>query len=100
MSKVSAIDAIIHPFQMESKSEQTVTDARQIHLGGIEKTIFSLSKNKSLTVVEGGVDMVVTTRVRTGKTKKDKANGHVPYKNNRRIWVDDKTTNSGRWVKQ
>ena len=34
-------------------------------------------------------------RVRTGKTAKDKKNGHVPYRKNRRVW----DRNSGQWVK-
>lgn len=95
MSKVSAIDAIRQPFNITSKSTQTHTSPRQVHLGGVEKSVFDLAKNKSVTVVDGGIDMVVTTRVRTGKTAKDKKAGHIPYTNNRRIW-DDK---AHVWVK-
>lgn len=95
MSKVSAIDAIRQPFTLKSESTQTITEPRQIRLGGIEKTVFDLAKNKSVTVVEGGTAVVVTTRVRTGKTAKDKKNGHVPYANNRRLW--DKSAKA--WVK-
>lgn len=38
-------------------------------------------------------------RVRQGKTKKAKANGHVAYKKNRRIWDDGGKASGGKWVK-
>lgn len=100
MSKVSAIEAIKQPFNLESKSTQTVTAPRQIRLGGTEKTVFDLAKNKSVTVVDGGTSLVVTTRVRTGKTAKDKKNGHIPYQQNRRIFQKDGgKLGGGTWVK-
>lgn len=35
------------------------------------------------------------TEIRLGKTARDKANGHIPYKKNQRIW--DKTARA--WLK-
>ena len=36
-------------------------------------------------------------RVRNGKTAKDKANGHIAYRKNRRVWQGNQQT--GQWVK-
>lgn len=63
-----SISKILQPFQFKSTSTQTI-----------------------LTDKNG-----IQTRVRTGKTAKDKANGHVAYKKNRRVW-DDKDR---KWFKQ
>lgn len=91
--------SIIHPFQFESKSTQTVSEPKDVRLGGVEKTVFDTVKGKSITVVDGGVVMHgVTHRIRTGKTAKDKARGHIAGKKNRRIWSDDRTS-GGKWVK-
>lgn len=38
-------------------------------------------------------------RRREGKTAKDKARGHVPYKKNRRVWDDGGRTGGGKWIK-
>ncbi|AUM57659.1 hypothetical protein phiL_093 [Escherichia phage LAMP] len=73
MSKVSAIDAIRQPFQFQSKSTQTFSEPKQIRLGGTEKAVFDLAKNKSVTVVDGGTLVNVSHRIRTGKTAKDRA---------------------------
>lgn len=70
MTQKSAIDAIIHPFNLSNR------------VGTME------TRN-----IEGK-----EVRVRAGKTARDKANGHTPYKKNRRIWSDSKTS-SGQWVK-
>lgn len=74
--KVSAIDAIIQPFQFESKSVQTESKPKQINLGGrsVTKMVFNKESNQweSVTTVEGGVDVVVTRRIRTGKTAREK----------------------------
>ena len=37
--------------------------------------------------------------MRVGKTAKDKANGHVAYKKNRRVWSDGSKGTPGQWVK-
>lgn len=63
-----SISKILQPFQFKSTSTQTILKDKN----GIQ------------------------TRVRTGKTAKDKANGHVAYKKNRRVW-DDKDR---KWFKQ
>ena len=73
MSKVSAIDAIRHPFNIQSKSTQTFSEPKQIRLGGTEKSVFDIAKNKSVTIVEGGTLVNVSHRIRTGKTAKDRA---------------------------
>ncbi len=75
--KVSAIDSIIQPFQYKSESTQTESKPKQINLGGktVTKMVYNKQKGEweSTSSVEGGVDMVVTHRVRTGKTKREKA---------------------------
>lgn len=75
--KESAVDAIIQPFSFESKSEQTESKPKQINLGGkvVTKMVYNKSKKEweSISTVEGGKDMVVTHRIRTGKTKREKA---------------------------
>lgn len=73
MSKVSAIDAIRQPFNIQSKSTQTFSEPKQIRLGGTEKSVFDVAKNKSVTIVEGGELVNVSHRIRTGKTAKDRA---------------------------
>lgn len=75
--KTSAIDTIIQPFQFESRSTQTHSVPKQINLGGrsVTKMIFNKDRKQweSVTTVEGGVDVVVSHRVRTGKTAREKA---------------------------
>lgn len=65
---MSAINKILQPFTFGPSTTQTI---RVTKLGNQE-------------------------RVRKGKTSKDKANGHVAYKKNRRVW--DRL--DGVWVKQ
>lgn len=75
--KVSAIDAIKQPFQFESVSTQTNSDPKVIRLGGVEKTVSVFNKKKgdweSQTTIEGGQVISVSHRVRTGKTKRERA---------------------------
>ena len=73
--KVSAIDAIIHPFQFKSSSTQTESGSHDFRLGGKETTVSVFTKGKweSVTRVEGGEVIKVTHRVRTGKTKRERA---------------------------
>lgn len=73
MPKVSAIDKIIQPFNLnkEGTMEYRTVDGKEV-------------------------------KVRAGKTARDKANGHVPYKKNRRVWSDGgngKGASAGTWVK-
>lgn len=71
----SAIDAIIHPFQYESKSTQTHSSAKDVRLGGVTKTV-SVKKGdewESQTRVIGGTVISASHRVRTGKTAKERA---------------------------
>lgn len=70
MSKVSAIDAIIHPFNLNRKGTMAVV------------------------VIDGK-----EVKVRAGKTARDRANGHVAYKKNRRIWDDGGRAGNGKWIK-
>ena len=81
--KISAIDAIIQPFQFESKSTQTHSEPRQIRLGGKSTTVSVRKKRKdedgnveffweSTTRIEGGQVIAASHRIRTGKTKKDR----------------------------
>ncbi|MCS5737032.1 hypothetical protein [Herbiconiux daphne] len=70
MPKVSAIDKIIQPFNLN----KTGTMAYRTVNGKVEK-------------------------VRDGKTARDKANGHIAYKKNRRIWSDSGKNTVGQWVK-
>ncbi len=93
---MSAIDAIIHPFQFKSTSTQTHSAPKMIRLGGREVTYFDTKQNKSVTRSIGGVLVAVSHRIRTGKTAKDKANGHIAYKKNRRVWDNVDRV----WVKQ
>ena len=37
--------------------------------------------------------------MRVGKTAKDKANGHIAYKKNRRVWDSGSKVSEGKWVK-
>lgn len=75
-NKTSAIDAILQPFQYSSKSTQTHSAPKQINLGGktITKMVYNKDKKQweSVTSVEGGTDVVVSHRVRTGKTAREK----------------------------
>lgn len=75
--KVSAIDAIKQPFQFESKSTQTHSAPHDVRLGGVEKTVsvFDHRKGeyKSETRIEGGQIISASYRVRTGKTKRERA---------------------------
>ena len=93
---MSAIDAIIHPFQFKSTSTQSYSGVKTIRLGGREVTFFDTKQNKSVTRSIGGVLVAVSHRIRTGKTAKDKANGHIAYKKNRRVWDNVDRV----WVKQ
>lgn len=74
---VSAIAAIIQPFQFKSKSTQTVSEPHDIRVGGREYTVSVFNKKKgeweSITRHEGGQVLSVTYRIRTGKTKREKA---------------------------
>lgn len=83
VKKVSVIDAIIQPFQFESKSTQTHSEPRQIRLGGKTTTTSVMKKRKdedgnveyyweSSSRVEGGQVIAASHRIRTGKTKKDR----------------------------
>lgn len=69
MPKASAIDKIIHPFNLNKPTTATIETVN----------------GKRICV-------------RTGKTARDKAAGHVAYKKNRRIWSESKGS-SGQWVK-
>ena len=75
--KVSAIDAIKQPFQFESKSTQTHSAPHDVRLGGVEKTgsVFDRRKGeyKSETRIEGGQIISASYRIRTGKTKRERA---------------------------
>lgn len=81
--KVSAIDAIKQPFQYESKSTQTHSQAKDIRLGGTVKTVSVRKKARdedgnvvfvyeSKSIVEGGKVISASHRVRTGKTKRER----------------------------
>lgn len=73
MAKQSAIDAIIQPFNLNRQGTMAVR------------------------TVDGK-----EVKVRDGKTARDKANGHIPYKKNRRIWSGGsggKGGTAGQWVK-
>ena len=75
--KVSAIDAIRQPFQFESKSTQTNSPVSDFRLGGTEKTVSVFNPRKgdweSKTTIEGGQVLKVSHRIRTGKTKRERA---------------------------
>lgn len=75
--KVSAIDAIKQPFQFESKSTQTHSAPHDVRLGGVEKTVSVFDRRKgeykSETRIEGGQIISASYRVRTGKTKRERA---------------------------
>lgn len=75
--KTSAIDLIIQPFSFESKSTQTHSAPKQINLGGkvVTKMVYNEDRKQweSVSAVEGGQDVVVSHRVRTGKTAREKA---------------------------
>lgn len=73
--KVSAIDAIIQPFQIKSKSTQTHSDTKEVRLGGTTKTVsvFKNGKWESVTRVTGGTVINASHRIRTGKTVRDRA---------------------------
>lgn len=77
--KKSAVDAIKQPFQFESKSTQTESQAHDVRLGGRETTVSVFNKKKgvweSITRFEGGQVISVTHRVRTGKTRREKDRG-------------------------
>lgn len=75
--KVSAIDAIKQPFQFESKSTQTHSAPHDVRLGGLEKTVSVFDRRKGEYVsekrIEGGQIISASYRVRTGKTKRERA---------------------------
>lgn len=75
--KVSAIDAIKQPFQFESKSTQTHSAPHDVRLGGVEKTVSVFDRRKgeykSETRIEGGQIISASYRIRTGKTKRERA---------------------------
>lgn len=77
--KKSAVDAIKQPFQFESKSTQTESQAHDVRLGGRETTVSIFNKKKgvweSITRFEGGQVISVTHRIRTGKTKRERDRG-------------------------
>ena len=81
--KVSAIDAIKQPFQFESKSTQTHSQAKEVRLGGTVKTVSVRKKVRdedgnvayiyeSKSSVEGGQVINASHRIRTGKTKRER----------------------------
>jgi hypothetical protein len=70
MAKQSAVDKIIHPFNLNKQGTMEVRN-----IDGKE------------------------VKVRAGKTARDKANGHIPYKKNRRIWSDGSKGSEGTWIK-
>lgn len=70
MAKHSAIDAIIQPFNLNKQGTMEVR------------------------TVDGK-----EVKVRAGKTARDKANGHIPGKKNRRIWSDGSKGSEGVWIK-
>lgn len=74
--KVSAIDAILQPFSFESKSTQTESAPKDFRLGGRTITVQRQSRSgqwESVSEVVGGVVIKASHRVRTGKTKREKA---------------------------
>lgn len=75
--KVSAIDAIKQPFQFESKSTQTHSAPHDVRLGGLEKTVSVFDRRKGEYIsekrIEGGQIIPASYRVRTGKTKRERA---------------------------
>lgn len=75
-NKTSAVDAILQPFSFASKSTQTHSAPKQINLGGktVTKMVYNKDKKQweSVTSVEGGTDVVVSHRVRSGKTAREK----------------------------
>lgn len=69
---MSTINAIMQPFSFKSTSTQTF----------------------------GKTSAGNNYRIRSGKTVKDKANGHVAYRKNRRVWIEERTAQSnGYWAK-
>lgn len=74
--KVSAVDAIIHPFQFESKSTQTHSPVKDLHLGGTKITVQRYNHRKgeweSVTESVGGEVLKVSHRVRSGKTRRER----------------------------
>lgn len=93
---MSAINKIMQPFQFKSSSTQTHSDQKVVTIGGHDISVFILNENKSVTRRVGGTTLSVSHRIRTGKTAKDKANGHIAYKKNRRVWDDE----DHKWYKQ
>lgn len=75
--KVSAIDAIIHPFQYESKSTQTNSAVKDFRLGGKTVTVQRYNHRKgeweSVSEAVGGEVIKVSHRVRTGKTQRERS---------------------------
>ena len=76
VQKVSAIDAIIHPFQFEGKSTQTHSEPKTVRLGGTVKTVSVFNKKtqewESVNRVVGGVEINASHRIRTGKTARER----------------------------
>ncbi|AXN57757.1 hypothetical protein KASHIRA_00930 [Serratia phage vB_SmaM-Kashira] len=74
--KVSAIDAIIHPFQFESYSTQTHSPVKDLRLGGKTITVQRYNHRKgeweSVSEAVGGEVLKVSHRVRTGKTRRER----------------------------
>ncbi|URC22139.1 hypothetical protein CHUUTOTORO_00500 [Serratia phage vB_SmaM-ChuuTotoro] len=74
--KVSAIDAIIHPFQYESRSTQTHSPVKDLRLGGKTITVQRYNHRKgeweSVTEAVGGEVLKVSHRIRTGKTRRER----------------------------
>lgn len=68
--KVSAIDAIIHPFQYNSHSTQTHSPVKDLRLGGKSITVQRYNHRKgeweSVTEAVGGEVLKVSHRIRTG----------------------------------
>lgn len=64
--------------------------------------VFGNIGNGSKTVGYTNSDRKTSVVMREGKTARDKANGHQPYRKNRRIWEDGgsgKNGAPGKWTK-
>lgn len=77
VSAIDAIDAIIHPFQFESKSTQTESPVKDFRLGGKSITVQRYNHRKgeweSVTEAVGGEVLKVSYRIRSGKTKRERS---------------------------
>ncbi len=67
--------------------------------------VFGQVGNSSKTVGYLDADRKKPVEMRVGKTSRDKAKGHIPYRKNIRIWDDNgggrgKGSSGGQWVKK